>query len=336
MSSRPRASITARRDDFAVVIPAFNERENVGPLFAALAATFERHGLAGEIVFVDDGSTDGTADRVAADRGAIPTHTIVRRHGRNLGKTEAILTGVRATRCRYVILLDADLQYDPEDIPRFLGKLDEGYDLVAGRKVGAYDKRGVSGVYNRVSQRLFGVPISDLNSMKACRRTLLTEIPLRHDWHRFFAVLAHDRGYRLAEIDVPVRPRHAGTAKYESAWRIPPAVGDLLVVWFGLRVAAKPMHFFGGAAGWLFALGSAIGLVTVGLRAAEIPPPPIGYRPILGLVGVLLLSAIVLFGFGVVGELIASLRAEVDSLRWEQRQGHPERSEGPLHAEEKE
>jgi hypothetical protein len=308
-----------RRDDLAVIVPAFNERENVAPLFAAIAATFDRHRLAGEIVFVDDGSTDGTAEAAAAALATFCIPVRLCRHARNLGKTEALLTGVRATHRRYVVLLDADLQYDPEEIPRFLAKLDEGYDLVAGRKVGVYGKQSVSTVYNWVSRRLFGVPVSDLNAMKACHRALLTEIPLRHDWHRFLVVLAHERGYRLAEIDVPVRARHAGSAKYDSAWRIPSAVADLLGVWFGLRISQKPMHVFGGAAAWLFALGGALGLVTVGLRAAGVPPPPIGYRPLIGLVALLLVSAIVLFGFGVVGELVATLRGEVESLRWELR-----------------
>jgi glycosyltransferase involved in cell wall biosynthesis len=315
---------TRHRDDLAVIIPAFNERENVAPLFAAIAAAFERHGLAGEVVFVDDGSTDGTADAAAALIATFSGRARLCRHARNLGKTEALLTGVRATQRRYIVLLDADLQYDPEEIPRFLAKLDEGYDLVAGRKVGEYGKRAVSGVYNWLSRRLFDVPVTDLNGMKACRRELMTEIPLRHDWHRFFVVLAHERGYRLAEIDVAVRPRNAGTAKYDSARRIPPAVGDLLVVWFGLRVSQKPMHFFGGAAAWLFGAGGILGLVTVALRAASVPPPPIGYRPLIGLVAVLLVSAIVLFGFGVVGELVATLRGEVESLRWELRSKAPD------------
>lgn len=310
---------THRRDDVAVIIPAFNERENVAPLLAAIGAAFDRHALAAEIVFVDDGSIDGTAQAAADALATLNLPTRLCRHARNLGKTEALLTGVRATQRRYVVLLDADLQYDPDEIPRFLAKLDEGYDLVAGRKVGAYAKRAVSGVYNWLSRRLFDVPVSDLNAMKACRRTLLTEIPLRHNWHRFFIVLAHERGYRLTEIDVPVRPRHAGTAKYDSAWRIPSAFADLLVVWFGLRVSEKPMHVFGGAAAWLFGIGSVVGLVTAGMRAAHIPPPPIGYRPLIGLVGVLLVSAVVLFGFGVVGELVATLRGEVESLRWELR-----------------
>ncbi|MEO8620478.1 MAG: glycosyltransferase family 2 protein, partial [bacterium] len=278
------------RTDFAVIIPAYNECENVAPLFRALAEAFERHDLAGEIVFVDDGSTDGTYDAARAVIDEFGGRARIMRHGRNLGKTEAILLGAQSTERTYVVLLDADLQYAPDDIPRFLDELDRGWDVVTGRKVGAYEKHAVSGIYNWLSARLFDVGVRDLNSMKACRRALLLEIPLRHDWHRFLVVLAHMRGQRIGEIDVPLRPRHAGVGKYQSRRRILSGVLDLLVVWFSLRVSTKPMHVFGGLGLVALGAGALIGLVTLGLRVAQIPPPPIGYRPILGLIAVLLLG----------------------------------------------
>lgn len=307
-------NISARRD-FAVLVPAFNERDNMSPLLAALGEAFARHGLEGEVVICDDGSTDGTyeAADAAAARSALPVRVV--RHPRNLGKTEAIQSAVRATPRRWVVMLDADLQYSPEELPRFLDALDEGADVVTGRKVGVYEKRFVSRVYNWISARLFAVPVSDLNSMVACRASLLTEIPLRHDWHRFFVVLAHLRGYRLREVEVTLHPRRAGDAKFSSRRRILTGVGDLVVVWFAWRVSAKPMHFFGGLALWVLGVGVAIAAVVTALRAALVPPPPIGYRPLLGLAAMLVVSGVVLFVAGFIAELVAVLNSEVAALR---------------------
>lgn len=312
------AEASARRN-FAVIIPAFNERENVAPLFRALALAFETHDLAGELVFVDDGSTDGTFEAAEAEARQFAGPATVVRHGRNLGKTEAILRGVQATTRRFVVLLDADLQYAPDDIPRFLDLLDQGWDVVAGRKVGAYAKQAVSGIYNWLAIRLFGVTVRDGNSMKACRRALLLEIPLRHNWHRFFVVLAHMRGYRLAEIDVALHPRVAGVAKFDSRGRILGGVGDLIVVWLALRVSTKPMHVFGGIGLVTFGVGAVVGLITLALRAANVLPPPIGYRPLVGLAALLLLVGITLFAMGIIAELVAILHAEIESLRRELR-----------------
>jgi glycosyltransferase involved in cell wall biosynthesis len=309
------------RTDFAVLIPAYNERDNIAPLFAALADVFAAAHLVGEIILIDDGSSDGTYEAAQLAAVSFGGRARVLRHGRNVGKTEAIVTAARDTERQYVVLLDADLQYAPAEIPRFLDALDEGWDVVTARKVGVYEKQLVSGVYNRLSARLFDVPVSDLNSMKACRRDLFDEIPLRHDWHRFFVVLAHTRGYRVTEIDVALHPRHAGESKYQSRRRILTGVGDLLVVWFGLRVSAKPMHFFGGLGLWAFGGGTVLGIITAVLRATDVPPPPIGYRPILGLIAMLLLSGVILFAVGIVAELVAILNSEVEALRAELRQG---------------
>ncbi len=303
----------ALRENFAVVIPAYNEAENIAALFAALAETFARHDLNGEVILVDDGSTDGTYE-VALRESGLVERTRVLRHRRNLGKTEAMVTGAEVAESEYIILFDADLQHTPEEFPRFLAKLAQGWDIVAGRKVGAYEKRAVSSVYNRLSNRLFDVPARDLNSMKAFRRQILDEVPLRHDWHRFFIVLAYARGYTVTEIDIELFPRRAGTSKYTGRGRILIGVGDLLVVWFYLKFSAKPMQFFGGSGLALIVLGLLVGLVTVVLRIAGLMPP-FGYRPLLTFVVLLETVGFILFGFGFIGEMIAILRTEVDEMR---------------------
>jgi glycosyltransferase involved in cell wall biosynthesis len=303
----------ALRTNFAVLIPAFDEAENMADLFRELRETFARHRLGGEVILVDDGSRDGTADAALRESVGMPRVKVVR-HRRNQGKTEAMVTGALAAETEYLVLFDADLQHSTEEIPRFLAKLGEGWDIVCGRKVGSYEKAGVSGVYNRLSRRLFNVPARDLNAMKAFRTEILREIPLRHDWHRFFVVLAHDQGYTVSEIDIELFPRRAGVAKYSGRGRVLVGVNDLVVVWFYLKFTEKPMQFFGGGGLSLIVMGLLVGLLTVVLRILQWMPP-FGFRPLLTLVGLLVTIGVILFGFGFMAELIATLRAEVHQLR---------------------
>jgi glycosyltransferase involved in cell wall biosynthesis len=301
------------RSNFAVVIPAYNEAENIVALFAAIKDTFARHDLGGEVILVDDGSSDGTLELAEREGQGLERLKLLR-HRRNQGKTEAMLTAAHAAESDYVILFDADLQHSTEEFPRFLAKLAEGWDIVTGRKVGSYEKRAVSSTYNRLSQALFDVPVRDLNSMKAFRREVLAEFPLRHDWHRFFIVLAHDRGYSVAEIDIELFPRHGGVAKYSGRRRILVGMADLLVVWFYLKFSAKPMQFFGAWGLGLILLGLLVGLITVALRMGGWMPP-FGFRPLLTLVLLLETVGFMLFGFGFIGEMVALVRSDLEHLR---------------------
>ena len=305
----------AEKPAFAVIVPAFNEAENIAPLFEALAETFRKHSLDGEVILVDDGSTDDTFANAVAAASQMPGRARIARHRRNLGKTEAMLTGARESRADVFIVFDADMQHSTEEIPRFMEKMDAGWDIVTGRKIGAYEKRAVSSVYNRISRFLFDVPVRDLNSMKSFRREVLDSVPLRHDWHRFFVVIAYARGYSVTEIDIELFPRKAGISKYTGKGRIMSSVGDLLVVWFYLRFSRKPMQLFGGAGVILTGLGLLIGLVLTVMRALHVTPPSIGYRPILGFVVMLIVVGITLFGFGFTAEMIALLRSDLDQLK---------------------
>jgi len=150
------------RRDFTLIVPAFNEAAVVPDLVRELRAAFVEHGLDGEVILVDDGSTDSTAEIAEKHAEGWEAFRVVR-HPRNLGKTEAMVTGAAASNGERLVLFDADLQHSPDEIPRFLDKLAEGWDVVTGRKVGSYDKRAISSVYNRLSRRIFDVPVSDLN-----------------------------------------------------------------------------------------------------------------------------------------------------------------------------
>jgi len=308
------------RRDFAVVIPAFDEAPVVPALIRELRAAFQAMDLRGEVILVDDGSTDGTAE-VARREGADWPALKVVSHRTNLGKTEAMVTGAANTDRTWLVLFDADLQHRPEEIPRFLAKAQEGWDVVTGRKVGDYDKAGVSTVYNRMSRRIFKVPVSDLNSMKAFRRDILDGMALRHDWHRFFVVLAHARGYRVTEIDIELLPRRAGVSKFSGPVRIGVGVLDLLSVWFLLLFSRKPLLLFGATGIALGALGALVGVVAVYLRFVHpmlgFQPyvPPMGYRPLLYLVMLLETLGALLLGFGLVSEQVAQVRAELEDLR---------------------
>ena len=300
------------RRDFAVIVPAYNEVENVPELVGELRATFERHGLAGEVLLVDDGSTDGTADaaRAAArDWGALR----VLHHRRNFGKTEALVTAAEATTATWVVLFDADLQHRTEEIPRFLARLEEGWDIVCGRKVGRYEKAAVSSVYNRLSRAIFDIPVSDTNSMKAFRREILDEVRLRHDWHRFFVVLAFAKGYSATEIDIELLPRRHGVPKYGGRSRILVGVLDLVAVAFFLFFSRKPLILFGASGLVLSALGVVVGLITIVLRVGHWMPP-FGFRPLLYLVILLMVLGFLLVGFGFIAELVAQQQSELDAL----------------------
>jgi len=301
------------RRNFAVIIPAFDEAENVPDLIAEFKALFQKHDLHGEVIIVDDGSKDGTAARARSlGEGWKPLKVVS--HRRNFGKTEAMITGAENTNADYLILFDADLQHSPEEIPRYLAKLEEGWDMVTGRKIGKYEKRGVSGIYNWLNQRIFNVPVSDLNSMKGFRRTILEEINLRHDWHRFFVVLAYAEGFSVTELDIPLYPRRHGTPKYSGRNRILLGLLDLISVGFFLFFARKPMVLFGMTGFTLAATGLVIGLLTIVLRVIHLMPP-FGFRPLLTLVLLLEVLGVVLFGFGFIAELVAQQQAELDTLR---------------------
>jgi glycosyltransferase involved in cell wall biosynthesis len=294
----------------SVLVPAKDEVENLERFVAECAEALEPLSYACELVIVDDGSADDTAVVLARlEREHSFLRTVGHRSQR--GIADALDSASRAARGEIYVFYPADLQYRPVDIPSLVEPVVAGQaDLVTGTKQGHYEKAFVSRIYNALCRRLFGVGVSDLNSVKAYRREVMSVVPARPDWHRYMVVIAAAEGFRLTERAVPVYPRHAGKSKF-GIGRIPVGVFDLLSVWFQLRFGRKPMLFF-GLAGVLFgSLGLVVGLVALVVRFGY----GVGFRPLLDLVMVLVISGIVLFGFGLVGELLAGMRTEVQEIR---------------------
>lgn len=293
----------------SVLVPAKDEAENLPEFVRQCAASLPATGVRCEVVVVDDGSTDDTPLVLQGLANEYPFLRVVS-HRRQRGIADALRSATDASSGDILVFYPADLQYLPEDIPRLVAPILAGTaDIVTGSKQGKYEKAFVSGVYNRLSRRLFGVQVTDLNSVKAYRREVMANVPMRPDWHRFMVVIAATDGFRLTSVPVPLYPRQAGVSKFN--WkRIPVGVLDLMSVWFQLRFGRKPMLFFGLAGAVLFLIGFLAGVVALVLRFGF----GIGFRPLLNLVETMVITGTVLFGFGFVGELVAGMREEQREL----------------------
>jgi dolichol-phosphate mannosyltransferase len=240
----------------SVVIPLLNEQETLFELVRRIDVASDKDLC--EIVFIDDGSTDGSwqaIEKLAQARGSVRAL----RFRRNFGKAAALAAGFAEATGKIIITMDADLQDDPKEIPRMLAKLGEGYDVVSGWKQHRFDpwhKRWPSLVFNAILRYFSKIPLHDFNcGFKAYRREVLEEIDLYGEMHRFVPVLAAARGFKVAEITVEHHPREFGSSKY--GWsRIPKGFLDLATVVFLTRFRYRPQHLLGGLGGALFFVGA--------------------------------------------------------------------------------
>jgi glycosyltransferase involved in cell wall biosynthesis len=295
--------------DVSVLVPAKDEADNLPEFLQRCAEALGPAGFSFEVIVVNDGSRDGT-DRVLRELTRQYSFLEVVTHRRQRGIAEALRSAGDVARGDVFVFYPADLQYLPEDIPPLVGPILQGKaDIVTGTKQGKYEKAFVSSIYNGLCRWLFGVRVTDLNSVKAYRREVMLGVPLRPDWHRYMVVIAAADGYRLTSLPVPLYPRRAGTSKFN--WRrIPVGMFDLISVWFQLRFGRKPMLFFGVGGAVLFVIGFVAGVVALILRFGY----DMGLRPLLNFVEMMVISGIVLFGFGFLGEMIAGMREETGEI----------------------
>jgi glycosyltransferase involved in cell wall biosynthesis len=299
-------TLPAETLDVSVLVPAKDEAPNLPEFVRQCDEALRPAGFSFEVIVVDDGSRDESA-RVLRELGRQYPFLRLVTHRRQRGIADALRSAGEVARGDIFVFYPADLQYRPADIPGLVAPILAGRaDIVTGTKQGKYEKAFVSSVYNTLCRWLFGVRVTDLNSVKAYRREVMLNVPMRPDWHRYMVVIAAADGFRLDSLPVPLYPRQAGVSKF--GWkRIPVGVLDLVSVWFQLRFGRKPMLFFGIAGAALFIVGFLAGVIALVLRFGY----GIGFRPLLNLVEVMVISGIVLFGFGLMGELIAGMQEEL-------------------------
>jgi glycosyltransferase involved in cell wall biosynthesis len=257
----PTRPATELRLDLSVLIPVYNEVDNVGPLHEELDAVLRGGPWTYELIFVNDGSTDGTAARLEAIQRADPEHVRVAFLRRNCGQTAALSAALDLARGDVLIPMDGDRQNDPADIPRLLAALGEGRDVVSGWRKDRHDallsRKVPSWIANRLIARLSGVPLHDFGcTMKAYRRRVLEGVRLYGEMHRFIPIFASWQGARVTEMVVNHRARTAGRTKY-GLGRTFNVVLDLVLIRFYQRYAQRPIHLFGRIGLWLFLLSGA-------------------------------------------------------------------------------
>lgn len=296
----------------SVLVPAYNEADNIAELVTRTAQAFSSLGVTGELVLVDDGSDDDTVAQVRIWQQRYPWIRLICNR-RNLGLTASLRKGFAATRGETILFLPADLESHPdEDIPKLYNRLQDGYDLVAGWRQGRADgKEFASSLYNAVTRRLFDVSVHDANWIKGFRREVVHSLPpLRSDWHRFLLHIAADQGFRVGEVPTTWYPRQAGRTHF-GLRRIPISLLDVLVVRFLLTFQQAPMRFFGGLG--LASLGVS-GVTFLFLAYLWFFQQQTQKRPIFWAALVLALAGLLFFLVGFLAELIVAQGDRLQAL----------------------
>ncbi|MGJ8638926.1 MAG: glycosyltransferase family 2 protein [Opitutaceae bacterium] len=291
----------------SIVIPVFNEDETLEMLHEQITQALSGIDvLEYQICFVDDGSTDDTWKNINKLKKQDPTHITALRFRRNFGKADALQVGFSHVNGDVVFTMDADLQDDPKEIPAFLEKLAEGYDLVSGWKKKRHDpisKTLPSKVFNALARSLSGVHLNDFNcGFKAYRKEVTENIELFGELHRFIPILADAEGYKIGELAVEHHPREHGVSKYGGK-RFLKGFLDLLTVTFTTRYLRRPAHIFGGAG----IVSGAIGFIILAwLSFSKIAlGNAIGNRPLFFLGILLVLLGVQLLSIGLIAEMIS-------------------------------
>lgn len=288
--------------DLSIVIPVYNEEENVEPLFRKTKDVLDRMKLRYEIIFVDDGSRDKTFQSLLRIHDS---HLVIIRFRRNFGQTAAMDAGFKHARGNVIVSMDGDLQNDPEDIPRLLSKIHEGYDVVCGWRRNRKDplaKRFISRGADLLRKLLLHDRIHDSGcSLKAYRKECLDGLDLYGEMHRFIPALLGWKGFSIAEIVVKHHPRRHGKTKYTMK-RVFNGFLDMLLIKFWMQYSARPIHLFGGMGIVMSLLGFIIGVYLAVLKLAY--GLGIGNRPLLLLAVLLIVLGTQFLIFGVLADIL--------------------------------
>lgn len=309
MSTQALAGTVARLDapaiDLTLVIPVYEEAESVCELYRQIDAALDPLELTTQIIFVDDGSRDGTFEALRPIFEGDPRVQVLSLR-RNFGKTAALLAGFQRATGAVVITMDGDLQDDPKEIPRFLAALGNDKDLVSGWKRRRHDpltKTAPSRLFNLVVRRSTGIPLHDFNcGFKAYRQEVLEELKLYGELHRFIPVMAYWKGFRIGELEVEHHPRRFGRSKF-GAGRLFKGMLDFLKVMFLTRYMQRPLQLFGilGLSVWLLGMIGFIYILALKVEGQHVFQ---NHGPLLFLSGIAIISGIQLFMLGLVGEML--------------------------------
>jgi glycosyltransferase involved in cell wall biosynthesis len=298
----------------SVVVPVYNEERSVELLFDEIRAALEPLEAEWEAVFVDDGSSDGSFAALTRLHSRAANVRVVRLR-RNFGKSAALAAGFRRSDGGVIVTIDADGQDDPAEIPRLLAKLEEGFDLVSGWKARRRDpwrRRVASRIFNVLTGWISGVRLHDMNcGLKAYRAEVVRGLALYGELHRFLPVLAHERGFRIAELPVNHRPREHGRSRY-GVERYLRGFFDLITVTFMGRYRHRPLHLFGGLGLLLGAVGF---LICAYLTVLWFTGDAIGHRPLLTLGVLLVVVGMQFLSLGLIGEMITTHHEERAAAR---------------------
>lgn len=296
----------------SVVVPARNEEATIGIVVSRCFTAFETMGRAGEVLVVNDGSSDATADQLAClqqEHPRLRVHT----NRRSRGMTSALERMFAASRGDIVILIPADMESDPlVDIPALVHHMERAdLDVVAGWRQGRKDNKVfASNIYNLVMRKLMAVPVHDGNWIKAMRRDVVESLPpLRSDWHRFILMIAAHQGFSIGEVQTYYQPRPAGSSKFGIS-RIPISLLDVIVLRFLLSFSQAPMRFFGG----MGLAGMAISLLTFLYLTVLYVATDTQKRPIFLAAGILAVISVILFVVGFLAELIVTQGERIYAL----------------------
>lgn len=302
----------------SIVAPAFNEQESIELFIKKTIKAFRDNKLVGEILIVNDGSTDKTRKIVENIAKKEPIVRLINNR-KNLGLTGAAWIGFKNARENFIVFLPSDLESNPEeDIPILLKPLEEGYDMAVGRREGNrlnIIKSITSYIFNTLARIIFKVPVRDLTWVKAFKKGVINDLELRSDWYRFFVIFVANKGYKIKEVKTKFYPRKFGKSKFGKTglMRLPGGFFDLIAIKFLLSFSKKPMFVF-GSLGILFLMLGFIGglyLLIIKILGQHLIPR----MPLIFLVVVLILSGIQLFAIGFLAEFLVTINDAINKKK---------------------